>query len=139
MIFLENGVCFIAINGGVDSAQGDNDFVLLWNIFNEWLMKDASKKIKTVKRSKGMSGNLITSKPVYGYLMDGDENFIISEEAALVFRQIYSLCLTGNGSNEIDPMLTEQEIPTLECWNSAGQKAPVAATQDMNANERLIP
>lgn len=111
MVLLEKGVCFIAINGGVDSAHGDNDFVLLWNIFNEWLMKDASKKIKTVKRSKGMSGNLITSKPVYGYLMNGDENFIISEEATLVVRQIYSLCLVRNGSNEIAPMLTEQEIP----------------------------
>ena len=27
MVFLEKGVCFIAINGGVDSAHGDNDFV----------------------------------------------------------------------------------------------------------------
>ena len=112
MIFPQKNVRFIAINDGVDSAQGDNDFAPLRNIFNEWLVRDTSKKIKAVKRSKGMSGKPITSKPVYGYLMDEDENFIIDEEAAPVVRQIYSLCLAGNGPTKIARMLTEQQIPT---------------------------
>ena len=112
MIFPQKNVRFIAINDGVDSAQGDNDFAPLRNIFNEWLVRDTSKKIRAVKRSKGMSGKPVTSKPVYGYLMDEDENFIIDEEAAPVVRQIYSLCLAGNGPTKIARMLTEQEIPT---------------------------
>ena len=112
MIFPQKGVRVIAINDGVDSAQGENDFAPLRNIFNEWLVRDTSKKIKAVKRSKGMSGKPITSKPVYGYLMDEDENFIIDEEAAPVVRQIYSLCLAGNGPTKIARMLTEQQIPT---------------------------
>ena len=112
MIFPQKGVRFIAINDGVDSAQGENDFAPLRNIFNEWLVRDTSKKIKAVKRSKGMSGKPITSKPVYGYLMDEDENFIIAEEAAPVVRQIYSLCLAGNGPTKIARMLPEQQIPT---------------------------
>ena len=112
MIFPQKNVRFIAINDGVDSAQGENDFAPLRNIFNEWLVRDTSKKIKAVKRSKGMSGKPVTSKPVYGYLMDEDENFIIDEEAAPVVRQIYSLCLAGNGPTKIARMLTEQQIPT---------------------------
>ena len=112
MIFPQKGVRFIAINDGVDSAMGDNDFTPLRNLFNEWMVRDTSKKIKAVKRSKGMSGKPITSKPVYGYLMDEDENFIIDEEAAPVVRQIYSLCLAGNGPTKIARMLTEQQIPT---------------------------
>ena len=112
MIFPQKGVRFIAINDGVDSAQGENDFAPLRNIFNEWLVRDTSKKIKAVKRSKGMSGKPITSKPVYGYLMDEDENFIIDEEAAPVVRQIYSLCLAGNGPTKIARMRPEQQIPT---------------------------
>ena len=112
MIFPQKNVRFIAINDGVDSAQGENDFAPLRNIFNEWLVRDTSKKIKAVKRSKGMSGKPITSKPVYGYLMDEEENFIIDEEAAPVVRQIYSLCLAGNGPTKIARMLTEQQIPT---------------------------
>ena len=112
MIFPQKGVRFIAINDGVDSAQGENDFAPLRNIFNEWLVRDTSKKIKAVKKAKGMSGKPVTSKPVYGYLMDEDENFIIDEEAAPVVRQIYSLCLAGNGPTKIARMLTEQQIPT---------------------------
>ena len=112
MIFPQKNVRFIAINDGVDSAQGENDFAPLRNIFNEWLVRDTSKKIRAVKRSKGMSGKPVTSKPVYGYLMDEDENFIIDEEAAPVVQQIYSLCLAGNGPTKIARMLTEQQIPT---------------------------
>ena len=139
MIFPQKGVRFIAINDGVDSAQGENDFAPLRNIFNEWLVRDTSKKIKAVKRSKGMSGKPITSKPVYGYLMDEDENFIIDEEAAPVVRQIYSLCLAGNGPTKIARMLTEQQIPRRGRWNTAGRAAPAATTPAMSASGRPIP
>ena len=58
MLFPQKGVRFIAVNDNVDSANGgmDNDFTPLRNLFNEWLVRDTSKKIKAVKRSKGMSG-----------------------------------------------------------------------------------
>ncbi len=110
--FPKKGVRFIAINDGVDSAQGDNDLTPLKNLFNEWMVRDTSRKIKAVKRSKGMSGRPVTSKPVYGYLMDEDENFIIDEETAPVVRQIYSLCLAGNGPTKIARELAAQNIPT---------------------------
>ena len=81
-------------------------------MFNEWLVRDTSKKIKAVKRAKGMSGKPVTSKPVYGYLMDKDGNFIVDEETAPVVQQIYRLCLAGNGPTRIARILTAQEIPT---------------------------
>ena len=114
MLFPQKGVRFIAVNDNVDSANGgmDNDFTPLRNLFNEWLVRDTSKKIKAVKRAKGMCGKPVTSKPVYGYLMDEDENYIIDEETAPVVRQIYQLCLAGNGPTKIARMLTEQQIPT---------------------------
>ena len=112
MIFPQKGVRFIAINDGVDSAQGDNDFAPLRNIFNEWMVRDTSKKIKAVFRSKGMSGKPITSQPVYGYLKGEDGRFIVDEEAAPVVKQIFSLCLAGNGPTKIARILTEQQIPT---------------------------
>ena len=110
--FPKKGVRFIAINDGVDSAQGDNDLTPLKNLFNEWMVRDTSRKIKAVFRSKGMSGKPITSQPVYGYLKGEDGRFIIDEEAAPVVKQIFSLCLAGNGPTKIARMLTEQQIPT---------------------------
>ena len=64
MLFPQKGVRFIAVNDNVDSANGgmDNDFTPLRNLFNEWLVRDTSKKIKAVKRAKGMSGKPVTSK-----------------------------------------------------------------------------
>ena len=114
MLFPQKGVRFIAVNDNVDSASEgmDNDFTPLRNLFNEWLVRDTSKKIKAVKRAKGMSGKPVTSKPVYGYLMDEDENYIVDEETAPVVKQIYQLCLAGNGPTKIARMLTEQQIPT---------------------------
>ena len=61
MLFPQKGVRFIAINDGVDSAMGDNDFTPLRNLFNEWMVRDTSKKIKAVKKAKGLSGKPVTS------------------------------------------------------------------------------
>ena len=110
--FPKKGVRFIAINDGVDSAQGENDLTPLKNLFNEWMVRDTSKKIKAVKRAKGMSGKPITSQPVYGYLKGEDERFIVDEEAAPVVKQIYDLCLAGNGPTKIARVLTELGVPT---------------------------
>ena len=112
MVFPQNGVRFIAVNDTVDSANGDNDLTPLRNLFNEWFVRDTSKKIRASKRAKGMSGKPTTSQPVYGYLMDKDGNFIVDEETAPVVQQIYRLCLAGNGPTRIARILTEQEIPT---------------------------
>ncbi len=114
MLFPQKGVRFIAINDNVDSHResSDGDFTALRNLFNEWMVRDTSKKIRAVKKAKGMSGKPITSRPVYGYLMGEDGRFIVDEEAASVVRQIYNLCLAGNGPTKIARMLTEQQIPT---------------------------
>lgn len=114
ILFPQKGVRFIAINDNVDSQTdgGDNDFTPLRNLFNEWMVRDTSKKIRAVKRARGMSGKPVTSRPVYGYLMGEDGRYIVDEEAAEVVRKIYSLCLAGNGPTKIARMLTEQQIPT---------------------------
>ena len=112
MVFPKKGVRYIAVNDGVDSAQGDSELSALKNLFNEWMVKDTSKKIKAVFKSKGMSGKPLTSHPPYGYIMGEDGMFAIDEETAPVVKQIYALCLAGNGPGKIARMLTDQNIPT---------------------------
>lgn len=114
MLFPQKNVRFIAVNDNVDSGNDgvDNDFTPLRNLFNEWMVRDTSKKIRAVFKTKGLSGKPVTTHPVYGYLMDKDKKFVIDEDAAPVVRQIYHLCLAGNGPSKIARMLTEQNIPT---------------------------
>ena len=45
ILFPKKGVRYIAIYDNVDSEMGDNDMAALRNLFNEWLLKDTSKKI----------------------------------------------------------------------------------------------
>ncbi len=112
MIFPKKGVRFIAINDGVDSEKGENEMTALRNLFNEWLVKDTSKKIKAVIKSKGMSGVPIMTQPPYGYLFGEDGKFIIDPETAPVVKRMFDLCLAGNGPTRIARILSEENIPT---------------------------
>ena len=53
MLFPQKDVRFIAINDGEDSTQGDKNFTPLRNLFNEWMVRDTSKKIKALKKASG--------------------------------------------------------------------------------------
>ena len=79
-------VRLIAINGGHDSLNGDDDFLPFRNIMNEWYAKDTSKKIRSTFKAKGNSGKHVASTTPYGYLKDPEDknHWIIDEEAAQV-------------------------------------------------------
>lgn len=51
-MFRQKGVRLIAINDGVDTFMGDDDFTPFRNIMNEWYARDTSKKIKSVFKAK---------------------------------------------------------------------------------------
>ena len=72
IMFPNLDVHFIAVNDGVDSHVGENEFTPFRNIINEWYAKDTSKKIRAVKRSKGMAGEHIGSHAPYGYMKNPD-------------------------------------------------------------------
>ena len=46
ILFPDFGVHFIAVNDGVDSTRGDNEFTAIRNVFNEMYARDTSKKIR---------------------------------------------------------------------------------------------
>ena len=110
------GVRLIAINDGVDSINGDDDFTPFRNIMNEYYARDTSKKIKSVFKAKGMSGKHLTGTVIYGYLWDENrENWIVDEEAAAVVRQIFRWTMEGFGPYQISQLLKQQkvEIPSV--------------------------
>ena len=56
IVFPENGVRYIAINDGVDTAREDNELTPLRNLFNEFYSRDTSKKIRSVKHAQAQKG-----------------------------------------------------------------------------------
>ncbi len=82
-ILRQRGVRLIAINDGVDSLNGDDDFTPFRNIMNEFYARDTSRKIRSVFKSKGMTGKHLTGTVIYGYLWDEKrEHWLVDEEAA---------------------------------------------------------
>ena len=140
IFFPEHDVHFIAVNDGVDSNQEDNEFTPFRNIINEWYAKDTSKKIRAVKRSKGMAGEHIGSHPPYGYRKNPEnkKEWIVDEEAAEVVREIFRLCVSGYGPTQIAKMLTEREIlcPTTH-WKEARNRVPYSLPINTHGTARL--
>lgn len=113
----QKGVRLIAINDGVDTIKGDDDFTPFRNIMNEWYARDTSKKIKSVFRAKGNSGKHVASTCPYGYLKDEKDgnHWIVDEEAAEVVRRIFRLTIEGYGPYQITQILKNDkvEIPAV--------------------------
>ena len=110
-ILRQRGVRLIAINDGVDSLNGDDDFTPFRNIMNEFYARDTSRKIRSVFKSKGMSGKHLTGTVIYGYLWNEKrEHWLVDEEAAAVVRHIFALAMEGYGPYQIATKLSEEKI-----------------------------
>ncbi|HHX24981.1 MAG TPA: recombinase family protein [Thermoanaerobacterales bacterium] len=114
IVFPSYGVRFIAMNDGVDSLYGDNEFTPFKNIINEWYAKDCSKKGKASARIKAESGARVGSRPPFGYQKDPADpkrKIVPDGETAPIIKHIFSLCMNGKGPSQIANQLKEEQIP----------------------------
>lgn len=114
--FAERDIRYIAINDGVDSDKGDNDFTPFRNLFNDFYARDTSKKIRAVMRAKGNAGEHLCTNPPYGYQKDPEDKkkWIVDEEAAEIVKRIFDLCIAGKGPMQIAKLLTAQHVLTVK-------------------------
>lgn len=113
--FAERDIRYIAINDGVDSDKGDNDFTPFRNLFNDFYARDTSKKIRAVMRAKGNAGEHLCTNPPYGYMKDpaDKKKWIVDEEAAEIVKRIFDLCIAGKGPMQIAKLLTTECVLTV--------------------------
>ena len=104
-------VRLIAVNDGVDSAKGEDDFTPFRNIMNEWYAKDMSRKMRSTMRLKSKEGYAVGAPP-YGYRRDEEnpKRWVIDEESSEVVRQIYELRIKGENIIKIAEILKRQKI-----------------------------
>ena len=109
-IFPTYNVRFIAVNDGVDSERGEDDFTPFRNIMNEWYCKDMSRKLKSTLHLKSKQGYAV-GHPPYGYRYDEDKKgWIIDDEASEVVKRIFSMRLQGESINKIAEKLKQEKI-----------------------------
>ncbi|MBR6954340.1 MAG: recombinase family protein [Clostridia bacterium] len=113
--FPQNGVRYIAINDGFDTADQlgvGNDMAGIRNWFNEFFAKDTSRKIRAVNRAKGERGVPLTANVPYGYMKDpaDPKHWVVDPEAAAVVKRIFSMCMEGRGPHQIATQLTAEGV-----------------------------
>lgn len=107
----QRGIRLIAVNDGIDTAQGEDDFLPFRNIMHEFYARDTSRKIKSTFKTKGMSGKHCTGTVIYGYLWDEKrEHWLVDDEAAEVVKNIFRMTMEGFGPYQISQKLSEQKV-----------------------------
>ena len=111
--FPQFGVRYIAINDNVDTENAEsNDLMPFKNLFNEWFVRDTSRKIRAVQRAKAQRGERLGTRAPYGYKKDENAKgkLIVDEEAAAVVRRIFALCAAGRGPSQIAKQLKAERV-----------------------------
>ena len=118
------GVRYIAINDNVDTDSSEsNDLMPFKNLFNEWFIRDTSRKIRAVLKAKAERGERLGTRAPYGYRKDpGTKKLIVDDEAAAIVRRIFAMCASGSGPSQIARILKKEQIltPTMYAYTRYG-------------------
>ena len=123
--FPQFGVRYIAINDNVDTENAESSELMPFkNLFNEWFVRDTSRKIRAVQRAKAERGERLGTRAPYGYQKDENTKgrLLVDEEAAAVVRRIFALCAAGNGPSQIARVLRREQVlcPAMYAYQRFG-------------------
>ena len=118
------GVRYIAINDNVDADSSEsNDLMPFKNLFNEWFIRDTSRKIRAVLKAKAERGERLGTRAPYGYIRNPDTKKLeVDEEAAAIVRRIFAMCAAGKGPSQIARILKKEQVltPTMYAYTKYG-------------------
>jgi len=118
------GVRYIAINDNVDTDSSEsNDLMPFKNLFNEWFIRDTSRKIRAVQKAKAERGERLGTRAPYGYAKDPETKKLeVNEEAAAIVSRIFAMCASGNGPSQIARILKKEQVltPTMYAYAKYG-------------------
>ena len=123
-ILRQKGVRLIAINDNVDTDSSEsNDLMPSKNLFNEWFIRDTSRKIRAVLKAKAERGERLGTRAPYGYIKDPEtKKLAVDDEAAAIVRRIFAMCASGNGPSQIARILKKEQVltPTMYAYTRYG-------------------
>lgn len=118
------GVRYIAINDNVDTDSNEsNDLMPFKNLFNEWFIRDTSRKIRAVLKAKAERGERLGTRAPYGYIKDPEtKKLAVDDEAAAIVRRIFAMCASGNVPSQIARILKKEQVltPTMYAYTRYG-------------------
>lgn len=125
--FPQYDIRFIAVNDGVDSANGVSDFSGIKNYFNDFYARDTSRKIRAVQRAKGERGERVGTTIPYGYMKNPDnpKQYVPNPETAPIVKRIFEMYASGIGIVKICDRLSREQIvsPSVYAFKTTGSKS----------------
>jgi len=117
--FPEKRIRFIAVADAIDSGLQDttgDEMAQFKAFFNEWFLRDVSKKIRNGKKTRAKAGKVMVTYPTYGYKKDpmNKNHYIVDEEIAPIVREIFERAKKGETPTQIAKVMTERkyEVPS---------------------------
>mgnify|MGYP000192267742 CR=1 FL=1 len=129
-LFVRLNIRFISLAEGVDSYRNpdsvSNIIVPITNVMNDQYCYQTSKKIRQVFDMKRRNGEFIGSYAPYGYIKDPEDknHWIIDEEAANVVREIFHLCVSGYGPQQIAKEMMRRGYMNPTAYARANGRTP---------------
>lgn len=115
-IFPERGIRYIALNDDIDTLYETPglEFLQFKLVFNDYYLKDTSKKIRKIVRAKKEKGQFLGWKAVYGYKKDPADKhkIIVDEEIRPIIVRMFNLVLEGKSPRQIANIFSDENIPT---------------------------
>ena len=92
--------------------------------FNEWYVRDSSRKVRAVFRAKAERGERLGARAPYGYRRSEDDRnrLVVDEEAAAIVRRIFAMCAGGMGPSQIARQLKSEQLlcPAVYAYQKFG-------------------
>lgn len=119
-IFPEKNIRYIAINDDIDTAYETPglEYIQFKLMFNDFYIKDGSKKIRKIMRSKKEQGQYTGWKGIYGYKRDPNDKhkLIVDEEVRHIVVRMFELAKQGYGPKTIADMFSLEGIPNPSAY-----------------------
>ena len=113
-VFPEKQIRYIAVAEGEDTEKGLSDFVPFRNLFNEWLAKDTSRKVKIALHAKFAAGERTFTTAPLGYMRhpENRNKLAVDPDTSWIIEKIFDLAVHGAGAGKITKILIQEKIPT---------------------------
>ena len=143
-LFIEKGVRFIAVTDDIDTGhiETSEEMVQFKAFFNEWFLRDTSRKVRNGKKTRAKEGKVMTTYPTYGYKKDPLDNnhYIIDQDIAPIVRRIFMLARNGKTPTEIGKILTDERtlVPSEICGNAHTRKDGIKRGWNRNTVKKIL-
>lgn len=112
------------------------------SFFNEWYLRDTSRKVRNGKRIRAKEGKVMSTYPTYGYKKDPEDynHYIIDEEIAPIVKNIFNMALKGKTSTQIANYMSKKKerLPSDVCGNTHIRKGEIKRGWNRNTVNRIL-